>query len=605
MHYSSGKEEMDKMKPEAIPSHHDVTVIGAGWSGLTACKYMLEEGLSVVVLEKKQEIGGVWVYSDDPNVTSVMKSTTTTSSSTVTEMSDFPMPEEIGIFPHHTQIVQYLHSYAENFNLNPHIKLNTEVKKVEKENDEWKIESSKGEIYTSKFLVVATGLHQEPNRQLEATTFEGFTGKIYHASEIKEPIEKHKGQRLLVVGGGETGSDICTEWYNHAKFTYWSIPRGQHFFRKYAKVVPWGKPQALDKASSRMMKNVAPYDKGKPGLSWACKWTTNGSLLAYQGHGIPEWKNNAAFFHFFINKSAKVLDLVDYKKLVPKGGIAKCEGKEVTFADGSKEEFDLIIMSTGYNVRFPALPKRYADVAIRNRHKFVFDVEDPSIAFVGLVRPVVGSLVGISELQSRWVAKVFSKHVPLKPLQQRREEVKKDIAHWSKQFKDSSQRIGGLVEGYTYVDDIARNAQVYPDYWKLLKENPKQWFVAAFAPFNTAMYRLNEPKHRDQAIATMESHRKSTLSPVHLLLLLFLRMIWFDWWLNRISSLKYRIQVSSWWPTVRSWRVTQSLDYAWTRPKSYLFDNQSTYKNTYGHKQQQQQHLKCNGCQQDTQVEKE
>lgn len=50
-----------------------------------------------------------------------------------------------------------------------------------------------------------------------------------------------------------------------------------------------------------------------------CYWTTAGSLLAYQGHGIPEWKNDAQFFHFFINKNGHVLDLVDYEHVVPKG----------------------------------------------------------------------------------------------------------------------------------------------------------------------------------------------------------------------------------------------------------------------------------------------
>ncbi len=120
-------------------------------------------------------------------------------------------------------------------------------------------------------------------------------------------------------------------------------------------------------------------------------------------------------------------------------------------------------MSTGYDEVFPYLPKEY-QVPIRQRYEMVFDVEDPTIAFVGLVRPIVGSLVGISELQARWAAKVFIGNILLKPLQERQEETKKDDAFWTNHFKNSSQRISGLVEGFTYIDDIARIAGFYPDY---------------------------------------------------------------------------------------------------------------------------------------------
>lgn len=68
--------------------HKDVTVIGAGWSGLVACKYMLEEGLSVMAIEKRDGIGGVWRYSDDTTIPTVMKSTCCTSSMTFNDMSD-------------------------------------------------------------------------------------------------------------------------------------------------------------------------------------------------------------------------------------------------------------------------------------------------------------------------------------------------------------------------------------------------------------------------------------------------------------------------------------------------------------------------------------
>ena len=553
--------------------NHDVIVLGAGWSGLVACKYALEEGLSVVAIEKREGIGGVWRYSDDPSIPTVMKSTCCTSSSTVTEMSDFPMPEEIGMFPHNIDVREYLESYAESFNLMPHIRLNTCVSEVNKEGETWHVTCSTGDTYTSTYLIVATGAHQTPNRELEKTTLKGYTGKVYHASEIKVIMEKHKNERLLVLGGGETASDICMEWLDHVKFIYWSIPRGQHFFRKYGKTLPWGKPTAVDKGSSRMRVMLSPSTRGKPGIGWICKWLTSGSILAYQGHGIPEWRNGAAYYRFFFNKSARVLDFVDYKHLVPKGGITACNGKEITFVDGTKEEFDLVIMSIGYEDEYPYLPERYAKKDVRHRYKFIFDVEDPSIAFVGLVRPLVGSLVSISEIQARFVAKVYSKKISLPLVESQKETVEKDFKFWSDYFKNSSQRIQGLVEAFTYTDDVAKQAGVYPDYWSLFKRNPRHWSIAFFAPYNGATYRLNEPEYEDKAIQTMKRHDTDVVSFFRYFLILIFRLILLDFWVNCLSDVKYWIQVSSWWPTVRSWRVTQALNYLWTAPKRALFDN--------------------------------
>ena len=149
----------------------------------------------------------------------------------------------------------------------PHIQLSTEVKAVEKEGDTWKTTCSNSTTYTSKYLVIATGVVQKPNRELEQSLLGDFTGKIYHVSEIKAPIEEHKGQRLLVLGGGESASDIVTEWRDLVEVTYWSIPRGQHFFRKYAKVLPWVKPQAYGQSFIKDDENtVSPFNRGKPGL---------------------------------------------------------------------------------------------------------------------------------------------------------------------------------------------------------------------------------------------------------------------------------------------------------------------------------------------------
>ena len=557
---------------------HDVTVIGAGWSGLLACKHMLEEGLTVTVLERRATIGGVWQYSDDPSETSVMRSTQCTSSITVTEMSDFPMPDEFNTFPTHSQIVTYLESYADHFKLRPHIRLNVKVDRVEKEDNCWNIHttSSTSEVYRSKYLVICTGIYEKTNDELQHTLFKDYTGALYHSKEIKFPLEKHKGHKILIVGGGETASDIVSEWYDLAHCIYWSIPRGQHFFRKYAKILPWGRPQPLDKASSRALTTIAPYHKSKPGLSWICKWTSNGSLLAYQGHGIPEWKNDSPFFRFTINKNGKVLDLVDYKKVIPKGAIERCEDTLVQFADGTNDHFDAIIMCTGYNLHyFPFLPEKYKNKTFRDRYKFVFDVEDPSIAFIGYVRPVVGAIPSITEVQSRWVAKVFARSVPLKPLELQQADVITDSAYWEDYFKNSSQRLEALVEGFIYIDDIARLAGIFPDYKALLLRNPKGWFTAVFAPYSGATYRLNEPAYEEQALKTMAKHRKHTTNPIHLLLIAFMRVSGIDRTIARLENVKYTIQTSWWWPHIRNLRVVRALNWIWCLPKRVLFDSSS------------------------------
>ena len=119
------------------------------------------------------------------------------------------------------------------------------------------------------------------------------------------------------------------------------------------------------------------------GLSWICSWTTNGSLLAYQGHGIAEWKNDANFFRFFINKNGHVLDRVDYQRCVPKGAIENIKGKRVVFCDGTEESVDVIIQCTGFQTEFPLLPSKFQAVRLTQNYKFIFNVDDPTLAFVG------------------------------------------------------------------------------------------------------------------------------------------------------------------------------------------------------------------------------
>ena len=297
-------------------------------------------------------------------------------------------------------------------------------------------------------------------------------------------------------------------------------------------------------------------------------------MTAYQGHGIPEFRNEANFFHSFINKHAHALDYVDYKKVIPKGPIEFVEGKKVVFKDGSSADVDVIIQCTGYNVEFPFLPNTQ-QLKPTELYKFVFNPDDTSLSFVGFVRPIVGSIPGIAEMNARWVCRVISGRVPMTLEIDRQKAVLDDQKFWLEYFDKTSHRIGTLVEGYTYLDDIAKLSDCYPDYWSLFKKNPRGAITAYFAPYNGCSYRLNEPAYEKQSLETLSQHSKDTMNFWIPFFILFLRITMFDWFCDLLGFFKYKIQTNRTWRVVREWRMVKFLDYIWCTPKRYLFDNVS------------------------------
>ncbi|WP_411023055.1 hypothetical protein, partial [Salmonella sp. s51228] len=155
------------------------------------------------------------------------------------------------------------------------------------------------------------------------------------------------------------------------------------------------------------------FASGKDGLKWVCNWASNGSLLGYQGHGLPEFKSDIDFMHSVLNKNGHVLDLIDYKRVIPKGAIEKCVGNCIYFKDGTCFDAHLIINATGYMSDLSFLPEKFRFNNIRDKYKHTLEFTDTTLSFVGFVRPVVGSIPQIAEAQARLVSMVYSGRVNL------------------------------------------------------------------------------------------------------------------------------------------------------------------------------------------------
>jgi dimethylaniline monooxygenase (N-oxide forming) len=486
----------------------DVLIIGGGLSGLLACKYIRAANLTCAVLESTDDIGGVWKYRDTPNGKGgVMLSTVSTSSKTGNEFSDFPMPDDYPPFQKHTLIMRYLNDYADHFQLRDSIRLNMEITEAVKDNDHWESKDNRGCTYRSRYLIVCSGVHQFPNRcYLEDERFRASTCESMHSSDFKRITDDFVDKDILIYGGGETASDIAIELTHVARSVTLSIPHGQWLFPVVTPVkVPTNADAAAtmvaDTFSSRLRRLVdPPFATFERVLDTKAHFTsqTFERWGGKCGHGIPEWENDAPYYGQFFNKNSYVIQLAHRGVVRPKGDVKSVAGNSVRFVDDSEFRFDRIVFCTGYKTQFPFLRGKACDTAINDLFKFTLFNDDPTLAFIGFARPLVGSFMGICELQSLYISKLFSGTVAAPDKAQRDKVIMEDKIFQALTFSATKNRIQGLVNFQSFLDELADLAGVRPDYWKLFLDSPIKWYYAVTAAHNNCQFLLHDKGYHDE-----------------------------------------------------------------------------------------------------------
>ncbi|MDX1667105.1 MAG: NAD(P)-binding domain-containing protein [Saprospiraceae bacterium] len=367
-----------------------VCVIGAGCSGLTSIKNLIQAGVrKVVCYEKNDQVGGNWIFTAGESHSSVCETTHIISSKKMSEFLDFPMPDHYPDYPSHRQVLEYFQAYADHFGLREYIEFNTAVERVDKlPGDRWSVKLDDGREEIFDYLLVANGHHSVPRMPRLPGR---FTGQLLHSHQYKTN-EAFRGQRVLVVGAGNSGCDCAVEISRVAERVAISMRRPYYIIPKFL----MGKP--TDTYNRLMLK--------MPGFlrKIALKLSLFLQVGRYRDYGLQQPDYPITSCHPVLN--SELLYRIRHGRVHPRKGIRKIEGREVYFEGGEVETFDSIVMATGYKISFPFFDKDFINYEEADRitlYLRMIHPEHPSLFLIGLLQPQ-GCIWPLSDLQAKLVA---------------------------------------------------------------------------------------------------------------------------------------------------------------------------------------------------------
>ncbi|HYW22499.1 MAG TPA: NAD(P)-binding domain-containing protein [Nodularia sp. (in: cyanobacteria)] len=336
-------------------------IIGAGFVGLGMAQALKAADISYDQVDASDNIGGNWYHG-------VYETAHIISSRKITQFTHFPMPDHYPDFPSAQNMLDYLNSFADHFDLRGQIELNRTISNVRPvENNLWQVTFADGEQRIYKGVVMCNGHHWRKR----FPQFQGeFNGEIIHSKDYKHP-DQLRGKRVLVIGGGNSACDLAAEAARVSTKSVLSMRESVWFIPKTFAGVPiadfpgWRSPKWMSRFS-------VPQSSGNrkfTGISlpkwlklrspfWLTRLAVHAiirlSFGSHEDYGLSKPQYRIFEKHPTIN--SEVPYYLKHGKITPKPAVRRLDGWEVEFVDGSRETFDLIVCGTGYYVAYPFLP---------------------------------------------------------------------------------------------------------------------------------------------------------------------------------------------------------------------------------------------------------
>ncbi|MCX5316149.1 ArsO family NAD(P)H-dependent flavin-containing monooxygenase [Streptomyces sp. NBC_00154] len=181
----------------------DVVVIGGGQAGLAAGYYLRRKKLDFVILDAQSTPGGAWQHT--------WNSLHLFSPAPFSSLPGRIMPAQPGQeYPDAGHVVEYLTDYEQRYDLPVHRPVR--VRAVRRDGDRLRVETDTGD-WLARAVISATGTWWRPFLPAIPGQ-EVFTGRQLHTTGYRRPSD-FAGQRVVVVGGGNSGAQIAADLATH------------------------------------------------------------------------------------------------------------------------------------------------------------------------------------------------------------------------------------------------------------------------------------------------------------------------------------------------------------------------------------------------------
>ncbi len=372
-----------------------VLIVGAGPAGLAVAGSLRQLGIDSTVLEQACGVGSSWRQHYERLHLHTVK--------THSSLPGLPFPPEAPRYVPRQGVVDYLEAYARHHRISP--VYGQTVLCITHGAGMWQAHTTAGQAFAAPQLVLATGANREPTVPLLPGQ-DAFAGRVLHSRSYRNP-QPFAGQRVLVVGIGNTGAEIALDLAEQGVRVALSVRSPVNIVKRdvlgrptQLSSIALGKlPEPLGNAIASLLRNLTVGDLSR----WGLRTPRASPLQQLRREGKTPMIDIGT------------LDRIKAGDIAVFPGIATLTRDGARFTDGREQPFDAIVLATGYSASLATLfPQHTLPLDARGLPTVLHGAGDlQGLHFVGFDIRQPGGLLRTIAQQAQRVAERIARDAPL------------------------------------------------------------------------------------------------------------------------------------------------------------------------------------------------